>query len=180
MNTILTFNIMKNKIINRVSPLVVLGLLLLLANNAWAQAQSDLQYFRYNDKRGINVYETSKEDTVGYDGVKVRIGGDFAMQFQSLSQSNGLSTTADTLVMLGDNFNLPTANLNIDGQLYDGVRVHLGLYLSSLHHEETWVKGGYLQIDKLDFIRPGFLEGLMNMATIRLKWQKFGVQKMQR
>jgi len=52
--------------------------------------------------------------------------------------------------------------------LADGVRMHLRTYLSSRHHTESYVKGGYLQIDKLDFISPGFLEGFMNMATIQI------------
>ncbi|MEJ2004991.1 MAG: hypothetical protein P8X57_08535, partial [Cyclobacteriaceae bacterium] len=101
---------------------------------------------------------------VGYDGMQVRVGGDFAIQFQGLSQENDLGNTID----LGTNFNLPTANLNLDVQLYDGVRMHLRTYLSSRHHEEAWVKGGYLQIDKLDFIRPGFLEGFMSIARITI------------
>ncbi len=160
---------MKTKTAIRLSSLILMGLCA-MATSAWGQGlQPDIQYFRYNDKRGQNVYETSKEDTIKFEGVKIRIGGDFAMQFQSLTQSNGL----DSLVKLGKNFNLPTANLNIDGQLYDGVRVHLGLYLSSLHHEETWVKGGYLQIDKLDFIKPGFMEGLMKVATLRIGLDEF-------
>lgn len=135
----------------------------------FAQTQSDLQYARPNDKRGINVFETSKEDTVGYDGVKVRIGGDFALQFQALDHSN----KNNTLVKLGSDLNLPSANLNIDAQLYDGMRLHLKTYLSSRHHNESWVKGGYLQIDKLDFIKEGFLEELMNIATIRVGLDEF-------
>ena len=71
------------------------------------------------------------------------------------------------MATLGNNFNLPSANLNLDVQLADGLRMHLRTYLSSRNHTNTYVKGGYLQIDKLDFIQPGFLSGLMNVATIR-------------
>lgn len=142
--------------------------MLFVANIALAQ-YAPLQYFRYNDKRGINVFETSKTDTVVYDGIKVRVGGDFAMQFQGLSQSNTLGNAVD----LGTDFNLPTANLNLDVQLYDGVRMHLRTYLSARHHEESWVKGGHLQIDKLDFIKPGFLEGFMQHATINIGLDEF-------
>lgn len=129
---------------------------------AFAQ-QPALQYFRYNDKRGLNVYETSKEDTIGFDGIKVRVGGDFAIQYQGLSQEN----TAGNLRELESNFNLPTANLNLDVQLLDGVRLHMRTYLSSRHHNESWVKGGYLQIDNLNFIKEGFLGGFMDVATVR-------------
>lgn len=66
-----------------------------------------------------------------------------------------------------------TANLNVDVQLIDGVRMHLTAYLSSQHHEETWVKGGHIQIDKLDFVSPGFLEGVMNYTTIRIGLDEF-------
>lgn len=124
--------------------------------------RADLQFFRPNDKRGLNMFETPKGDTTAFHGVAVRVGGDFAMQFQMLRQTN----TADNLVQLGSDFNLPTANLNLDVQLMDGVQMHLTTYLSSQHHEESWVKGGHLQIDKLDFIRPGFLEGIMKYTTL--------------
>ncbi len=142
---------------------------LFVAQSALAQLHPDLQYYRYNDKRGINVFETPKEDTVGYDGFKVRLGADFALQFQGLTHSN----SRDSLVGLGSDFNLPTANLNLDVQLHDGVRMHLRTYLSSKHHPEAWVKGGYIQIDKLAFIKSGFLDGLMNIATIKLGLDEF-------
>jgi hypothetical protein len=58
--------------------------------------------------------------------------------------------------------------MTIGAQLYDGVRVNLDLYLAARHHNETWVKGGYLQIDKLDFIKKDFLAGFMKYATIKI------------
>ncbi len=131
--------------------------------------QPGLQFFRPNDQRGAATFETSKADTVPFDGVSVRVGGDFAMQFQSVNQRND----ASNLVELGSNLNLPVANLNLDVQLIDGVRMHLTTYLSSQHHQDAWVKGGHLQIDKLDFIRPGFLAGLMEVATIRVGLDEF-------
>ncbi|MFT6868457.1 MAG: hypothetical protein ACJA08_003311 [Cyclobacteriaceae bacterium] len=131
--------------------------------------QPMLQYFRSNDQNGLNVFETTKTDTINFDGVKVRVGGDFAMQFQSINQSND----DNNLVELGSNFNLPTANLNLDVQLIDGVRMHLRTYLSSQHHSESWVKGGHIQIDKLDFVKPGFFEGVMQYTTIRVGLDEF-------
>ena len=131
--------------------------------------QPTLKFFRPNDKRGLNVFETNKTDSIIFDGIKVRIGGDFAMQFQGLNQSN----TEDNLLELGTDFNLPSANLNLDVQLLDGVRMHLRTYLSSRHHNESWIKGGHLQIDKLDFIKPGFLEGFMKFTTITIGLDEF-------
>lgn len=135
----------------------------------FSQLHPDIQYNRYNDKRGLNIFETTKEDTVGYTGFKVRLGADFALQFQGLSHTN----SRDSLVGLGNDFNLPTANLNLDVQLHDGIRMHLRTYLSSKHHPEAWVKGGHIQIDKLTFIKSGFLEKVMNITTIKLGLDEF-------
>lgn len=145
-------------------------ILLFLLSSVLGFAQDDnrksLQYYRLNSKFGVNVFETSKKDTVKFEGFYVRVGGDFALQYQGLSHEN--SVVGDPLVDLGSNFNLPTANLNFDVQLADGMRMHLRTYLSSRHHAEAYVKGGYLQIDKLDFIKEGFLSGLMEIASIRV------------
>lgn len=137
--------------------------LLLLAGSAYAQQVKDLQYYRAPGKSGINVFEAPKENTVPFNGLYVRVGGDFAIQFQGLSQSND----ADNLVELSNNFTLPTANLNLDVQLAEGMRMHLRTYLSSRHHNEAWVKGGYMQMDNLDFISEGFLENLMEYTRFR-------------
>jgi hypothetical protein len=142
----------------------LLAAFLSIASIGYAQQGRTLQFDRPVGQDGLNVYESSKEDTVAFDGLKVRIGGDFAMQFQALTQGNDLNN----LVELGKNFNLPTANLNVDVQLADGLKMHLRTYLSARHHEESWVKGGHIQMDKLDFIKPGFLEGVMKIATIRI------------
>lgn len=134
-----------------------------------AQEKTDLQYFRENSKEGLNVFETSKEAKGTFDKVRVFVGGDFALQFQSINHSNSLNNLVD----LGSNFNLPTANLNINTQLADGMRLHLRTYLSSKHHNEAWVKGGYLQIDRLGFIKEGFLDGLMDYTTITFGLDEF-------
>ena len=140
-----------------------LTVLFILGTGYLFAQQPELGYFRPNDKDGLNVFETSKQSDAVFDGLKVRVGGDFALQFQGISQTN----SGDSLTTLGNNFNLPTANLNLDVQLADGMRMHLTTYLSSRNHTEAYVKGGYLQIDKLDFIKPGLLSGLMNVATLR-------------
>jgi hypothetical protein len=155
------------KINNKIS-IVFLSLLLMVSGAAYAQ-RPELQFFRSNDKKGLNVFETPKANNVVFDGLKVRLGGDFSMQFQGLDQSNN----AGNLVELGSDFNLPSANLNLDVQLMDGVRMHLKTYLSSRAHNESWVKGGHMQVDKLDFVRPGFLEGLMKYTSITIGLDEF-------
>ncbi|MFO7922819.1 MAG: hypothetical protein R6U58_03935 [Bacteroidales bacterium] len=154
---------MKRKLINIV-------LIFILAVTFTVSAQDkNLRNWRPNDQRGINVFEAPVEDTMDFDGFKVRIGGDFAMQFQGLNQTN----TAGNLVDLGTNFNLPTANLNLDVQLLDGMRMHLKTYLSSRHHYEAWIKGGYMQVSNLDFVSPGFLQGLMEYTTFTVGLDEF-------
>jgi len=77
-----------------------------------------------------------------FEKLKVRLGADFAMQYQMLNHH------ADTaLIPLGTGFNLPTANMIIESMLAPGIKVNLTTYLSSRHHNEAWVKGGYLIID---------------------------------
>lgn len=102
--------------------------------------------------------------------MKVKVGGAFALQFQGIKHESGAdpSVPATKLYNIGNNFNLPTANLDIDVALYDGVNLHLRTFLSSRHHNETYVKGGYLQIDKLDFIKKDFLGDFMKYATIKV------------
>jgi hypothetical protein len=148
-------------------------LMAVLPSGQWLYAQQpEMQYLRPNDKAGLNMFETPKDNDEPFNGLRVRVGGDFAIQFQGLSQSNDL-TVGDTLIELANNFNLPSANLNLDVQLADGMRIHLRTYLSSRHHSEAWVKGGYVQIDKLDFVKEGFLSGVMDLTTLR-----FGMDEM--
>ncbi|WKV13416.1 hypothetical protein [Marivirga harenae] len=152
----------------------MIALLMGFAQVLFAQDGRNLQFFRPVGQPGLNVFETSKADTVEYEGIKVRVGGDFAMQFQGLSQSNDAAAGSGLeLKELNSNMNLPTANLNLDVQMYDGVRLHLRTYLSARHHAEAWVKGGHLQIDKLDFISEGFMEGVMKYTTVTVGLDEF-------
>lgn len=125
-------------------------------------------------KEGINLFETPKDTVSNFDKVKVKIGGGFALQYQAIQHENranellnadGVNT--NQLYDIGNNFNLATANLDLDVALYDGVNLHLRTFLSSRHHNEAYVKGGYLQIDKLDFIQKDFLKDVMQYATIK-------------
>ena len=145
-------------------------MLMVWSSSVMAQ-RSDIQYFRPYDQRGVNVFETSKEDTIGYDGLKLRIGAGFTQGYQSLKHSNGLtdaSTPAANLYELGGGFPLAQANLNIDVQLYDGVSLNLVSYMSSHHHNEFWVKGGYLQVDKVTFLNSEFMDNLWKNLTLKV------------
>ena len=157
-----------NMITYRNLRVVGIMLLTLLAGNAMAQFQPAIQYFRAYDQRGINVFETSKEDTVVYDGLKLRLGAGFTQGYQSLEHSNGLADDPSKLYEMGGGFPLAQANFNIDVQLYDGVRLNLVSYMSSHHHNEFWVKGGYLQVDKVKFLNSEFMDKLWTNLTLKV------------
>jgi hypothetical protein len=99
----------------------------------------------------MHVFEPSKADTVIYDGFKLRIGGAFTQGYQNLKHENAdtITVIANKLYQMSGGFNLAAANLNLDVQLGDGIRMFLENYMASRHHNEFWVKGGYIQIDKL-------------------------------
>src|SRR5690606_27575992 len=127
--------------------------------------RSDIQYFRHYDQRGINVFETSKLDTVAYDGLQVRLGANFSQGYQNLSHSN---KSGVALYDMKGGFPLAQANLNIDVQLADGVRLSLVSYMASHHHNEFWVKGGYIQVDKVSFLKSDFLDKLWTDLTLKV------------
>lgn len=124
-------------------------------------------YWRPYDKTGINVYETSKEaDSIPYEGIRVRLGAGFTQQFQGLKHTN-TPNNGTRLYAITPGFNTAMANLNMDVQLADGIRLNLVTYLSSRHHNEAWVKGGYIQFDRLPF-KGAFWNKMMDVATIKI------------
>jgi hypothetical protein len=152
---------MKSSILT--TTLLALAFIVGLSSTMNAQLLRDMSYYRAQDKTGINVFEAPKVEGEKFDGVRVRIGGSNTLQFQGLSQSNNVGGINE----ITPNFNLATSNLDIDVQLYTGVRMHLRTYLSSRHHPEPYVKGGYLQVDRLDFIEEGFMSDLMDKVTLK-------------
>ena len=145
-----------------------LALIAIMTIPVMAQNQRDLDNFRAPDQRGISQFEAPKDSVTNFDGLHVRVGGASTIQFQALDHENSDNEATPELIEVGENFNLATANLDLDVALYDGVRMHLRTYLSSQHHPEAWVKGGYIQIDKLDFISEGFAEDLMDKLRVKI------------
>ena len=90
---------MKNKIFTIIGLISLAGLSLAPTD---VKAQETIQYFRPNSRQGINVFETSKLDTVKFTGLKVKVGGNFELTFQALGQSN----TAIPLIKTGFNGNV--------------------------------------------------------------------------
>jgi hypothetical protein len=144
------------------------------AESSWKKGRPiTMQYFRQQDKRGLNVFETTKDPGVEFTGFKLDFGAAFTSQVQNLSHRNTATpnmvggVNANQLADIGFGFNNSTANLNLHAQLAPGVRVALTSYLSSRHHNETWVKEGYIQIDQspIDFAP---LKALMEIVTVRV------------
>ncbi len=136
-----------------------------------------VQYFRPADQRGLNMFEAPKQAGVPYQGFRLDWGAAFTQQFQNLSHSNtaaprpgkdaqGNDVNLNQLADIGWGFNLATANLNVNAQLAPGIRVALESYMSSRHHNEFWVKGGYLQIDESPINHPA-LNTLMQYVTVK-------------
>ena len=127
-------------------------------------------YWRPYDKTGINVFETSKDNLIPYDGMRIRLGAGFTQQYQNLKHENNGATnyeSSNRLYPLAPGFMTAMANLNIDVQLAEGIRLNVTTYLSTRHHNEAWVKGGYIQFDKLPF-KGKFWDDLMKVTTIKV------------
>ena len=132
-----------------------------------------LQHFRPYDQRGVNIFETPKEPGAEYTGFKIDWGAAFTSQVQNLEHENTAApnivngVNANQLADIGFGFNNSTANLYLNAQLAEGVRVALSMYLSSRHHNETWVKDGYILIDKIP-LDVDMLNLLMQYVTLRV------------
>jgi hypothetical protein len=171
-------------------------LALLVAAPAWAQAPSKateskasdsdkanaapvstqpaivIQHMRPQDQRGINIFEPPKNDDLPYGGFRLDWGAAFTQQLQSLDHSNRAApkvvnnVDANKLMDIGTGFNNAAANLFLNAQLAPGIRVALTTYLSSRHHNEAWVKDGYLLIDELPLDVPA-LNTVMKYVTVK-------------
>ena len=144
------------------------------------QPPTVIQYLRPQDKRGINVFETPKVAGAEYNGFVVQWGAAFTQAYQSLSHSNdadslpyatggtpGTNNNRNRLVAIGSGFNNAQANMYLHAQLAPGIRVQLTSYLSSRHHNETWVKDGFLQIDASPIDLPLF-NSIMKYTTLKI------------
>ncbi|MCF8226568.1 MAG: hypothetical protein K9J30_11885 [Bacteroidales bacterium] len=108
-------------------------------------------------------FEQEKISGDEFEKLRVTVGADFALQYQAIGHY------ADSLLIpLGSGINLPTANFSIDGDLAPGIRVNLTTYLSSRHHVEAWVKGGYLLIDELSFFNSAAADKIMDYLTLKV------------
>ncbi len=113
-----------------------------------------IQHIRPSDKRGINIFESPKDNVIPFTGFRLDWGAAFTQQFQGLNHENAAASRVvsgvnqNELMTIGNGFNNASANLTLNAQLAPGIRVALTTYLSSRHHNEAWVKDGYLLIDQ--------------------------------
>jgi hypothetical protein len=139
----------------------------------YAPPPIEIQHLRPADKRGLNVFESPKEEGVAYTGFKLSWGAAFTQQYQSLNHSNTAEpkyvngVDANKLIEIGPGFNNAVANLYMNAQLARGIRVSLNSNLSSRHHQETWVNDGYLLVDASPF-DVAALNTLMKYLTLRV------------
>ena len=128
-------------------------------------------HFRPHDARGLNVFETPTEEGAPFNGFTIQWGAAFTQQFQMLDHENQANDNIpgglDSLIVIGSGFNNADANLYMDAQLARGIRVALTSYLSSRHHNETWVKDGYILIDGSPWEQE-MLDNIMKYLTLRL------------
>ena len=151
-----------------------------------SQRKIEIQYLRPQDQRGINMFETPKVAGAEYNGFKIQWGAAFAQQFQGLTHSNtadsvfqaaspvgpgaaGAAAVANRnrLQAIGNGFNNAVANAYLHAQLAKGIRIQLTSYLSARHHNETWVKDGFIQIDESPIDLP-ILNTIMKYTTVKI------------
>ena len=133
----------------------------------------EIQHIRPADLRGINVFESPKDDETPFKGFALSFGGAFTQQFQGLAHENRANpvmvnnVNANQLIAIGHGFNNAVANLNVNAQIAPGIRVAMTSYLSARHHQESWVKDGYILIDASP-IDVAALNTLMKYVTARV------------
>ncbi|MDB4907425.1 MAG: hypothetical protein JWO05_2209 [Gemmatimonadetes bacterium] len=144
-----------------------------LATAAGAQLPITMQHSRPLDQRGLNVFESPKDDTITFTQPRLNLGVAFRQDFQGLQHSNTAApkmvalVDQNALINMGHGFNNASANLYLDVQLARGIRVAMTSYLSARHHNETWVKDGYVLIDDSP-IKSALLESIMSFATLKV------------
>ena len=163
---------------NRFKLVAILAILGILPVSLLAQLQGKIDNLRAYDQSGINVFENLKVDNTPFDGLKVRFGAGFTQQFQNLKHENpgalknnigsfSAGTTGNQLKIITSGFQTAQANAYMDVQLADGISMNVTTYMSAKHHNETWVKGGYIKFDKVPF-KGQFWSDLMKVVTMKV------------
>jgi len=132
-----------------------------------------MQNYRPHDSRGINMFETPKLDNVPYNGFQLNWGASFTQEFQALHHSNTAQpvivggVNQNQLLSIGSGFDNAMANMYLDAQLAKNIRVEMTSYLSTRHHNDTWVKDGFLLIDGSPWANTT-LDNIMKYTTLKI------------
>ncbi|MDB4874114.1 MAG: hypothetical protein JWM41_560 [Gemmatimonadetes bacterium] len=138
-----------------------------------AQMPVTIQHIRPMDERGVNLFEPPKNDTAKFTGVNLSLGAAFTQEWQGLQHGNAAQplmvagVNQNQLMTIGHGFNNAVANLYLNAQLAKGIRVQMTSYLSARHHQETWVKDGFVLIDDSP-IDNALLAKIMKYTTLRV------------
>jgi hypothetical protein len=138
---------------------LLIGLVPLTAAGQFAEIPN----MRPSGQAGATMFEPPVTDDAEFDGFELAIGGAFAQQLQGVTHS-GPNLDNDGI---GRGFNLATANLDLDARMARGINLHVRTYLSSRHHPEAWVKGGYLQVNELPMFNSAAVDRVMDNLSIR-------------
>ncbi len=101
---------MKTNLISKNSVIPLVLMLSTVLNFAAFAQRSPFRNFRHYDKRGINVFEPAKEDTIVFDGLALRLGGNFTQGFRTSPRKN---SSGVPWYNMGAGFPLAQANMNI-------------------------------------------------------------------
>lgn len=127
------------------------------------ESKQELQYNRPLSSVGYNIFEPEKFSVQPeFKSMFATFGFAASTQIQGLKHKN-TAVNAGKLYPIGLGANLPQANFYINAQLADGIRLMSTGYMSSHHHNEFWMKDGYIQIDKIPL--EGDFFKVMSMFT---------------
>src|SRR3569833_1137531 len=147
---------------------ILIAIILMPAAGFAQLLQGQVPNLRAYDKTGINVFETRKDTSAVFNGPTLRIGAGFTQEFQNLKHQNtATKSNSGALYGLAPGFNTAMANLYTVFLLADGIHLNVTVYLSTRRHNEAWVKGGYIQFDKLPF-KGEVWDNLMKNVTIKI------------
>lgn len=117
-------------------------------------------------------FEAPKPALTPINGIEVDVGAAFTQSFQVLGHTNTAAAqmvdgvNQNALGDIGAGFTLAAANGSLRALMAPGIEVVVEAYLSSRHHNEAWMKGGYLQIDASPIaFEP--LERVMEYVTVK-------------
>jgi len=132
-----------------------------------------MQNYRPHDARGLNLFESPKPDGVAYNGFVLNWGASFSQPFQALHHSNTAQpvivagVNQNQLLRIGSGFDNAMANMYLDAQLVRNIRVEMTMYLSTRHHNDTWVKDGFLLVDGSPWENTT-LDDIMKYTTLKV------------